>query len=119
MTYDPHNVFARVLKKDLPCEKVDENDYVLAFRDISPKAPVHILVIPKGAYTCFDDFSQRASPEEVFHFFHSLGAIARKMGLEVSGYRVILNNGANGGQEVSHFHAHLMGGKPLGPLVAD
>jgi diadenosine tetraphosphate (Ap4A) HIT family hydrolase len=118
MTYDPNNIFAKILRAEIPCKKAYEDDHVLAFHDIQPQAPVHILVIPKGAYTCMDDFTAKASAEEITALFKALGQIARDNGLVEGGYRVISNCGANGGQEVPHLHLHLVGGHPLGRMLA-
>ncbi|MBO1360668.1 histidine triad nucleotide-binding protein [Acetobacter sacchari] len=115
--YDPQNIFAKILRGEIPCNKVYEDDWVLAFHDIGPKAPSHILVIPKGAYVSFADFSAKASGEEIVGFNRALGSIARELGLEEDGYRVIMNVGPNSGQEVPHYHAHLLGGGPLGALI--
>lgn len=118
MAYDPNNIFAKILRAEIPCKKAYEDDHVLAFHDIQPQAPVHILVIPKGAYTCMDDFTAKASAEEIAALFKALGQIARDEGLAEGGYRVISNCGANGGQEVPHLHLHLVGGHPLGRMLA-
>lgn len=118
MAYDPNNIFAKILRAEIPCKKAYEDDHVLAFHDIQPQAPVHILVIPKGAYTCMDDFTAKASTEEIAALFKALGQIARDEGLAEGGYRVISNCGANGGQEVPHLHLHLVGGHPLGRMLA-
>ncbi|MBS0961150.1 histidine triad nucleotide-binding protein [Acetobacter thailandicus] len=112
-TYEPGNIFARILRGEIPCNKVFENDYVLAFHDISPKAPVHVLIIPKKPYVSFIDFSKTASAEEIAAIMQATGHIAASLDLEESGYRVITNAGHNAGQEVPHFHLHLMGGKAL------
>jgi diadenosine tetraphosphate (Ap4A) HIT family hydrolase len=117
MAYDPSNVFARILRGELPCKKVYEDDHVLAFNDISPQAPVHILVIPKGAYVSLDDFSAQASPEEVVAFTRALGVIARAAGAVDRGYRVLANHGGDANQEVPHFHMHIFAGRPLGPML--
>lgn len=117
MTYDPNNVFAKILQGEIPCKRVYEDAYVLAFHDITPKAPVHILVVPKGAYCDMDDFTARASAEEIAALFRAFGDIAREHGLDQSGYRMISNCGSNGGQEVPHLHLHLLGGKRLGRMV--
>lgn len=116
--YDPDNIFAKILRGEIPCQKVFEDEYVLAFRDIHPQAATHILVIPKGAYQSFADFSAQAKPEEVTAFFRAIGNLARKEGIEESGYRLIANIGDHGGQEVPHFHFHLVGGEKLGRLLA-
>lgn len=112
-TYEPGNIFARILRGEIPCNKVFENDYVLAFHDISPKAPVHVLIIPKKPYVSFIDFSKAASAEEIAAIMQATGHIAASLDLEEGGYRVITNAGHNAGQEVPHFHLHLMGGKAL------
>jgi len=117
MTYDTNNIFAKILRGEIPCKKVYEDEHVLAFPDIAPKAPVHILVLPKGAYTDMNDFTQRASTEEISALFRALGQIARDNKLDQTGYRVISNCGSNGGQEVPHLHLHLFGGKLLGRMV--
>jgi diadenosine tetraphosphate (Ap4A) HIT family hydrolase len=117
-TYDPNNVFAKILRGEIPCKKVYEDDHVLAFHDINPQAPVHVLVIPKGAYVSWDDFSAKASDAEIAAFVRAAGAIARELGVDAKGYRVLANTGADGGQEVPHFHLHLFAGRPLGRMVA-
>ena len=117
MSYDDSNIFARILRGEIPNDTVYEDDAVLAFRDISPQAPVHVLVIPKGAYVSLDDFTQKASAEEVGRFFKTVGEIARSLGLEGDGFRTIANTGVNGGQEVPHFHVHLCGGRRLGRMI--
>ena len=116
--YDDGNIFARILRGELPCAKVYEDDHVLAFNDIRPMAPVHILVIPKGAYVSWDDFSERAEPEEIAGFVRALGRIARDQGLVAPGYRLLANVGADAGQEVPHLHVHLFAGRGLGPMLA-
>lgn len=115
--YDPNNIFAKILRGDIPCKKVFEDAHVLAFHDISPQAPQHILVLPKGAYVSMDDFTQKATAEEIAALFRALGHIAREQGLDKTGYRVISNCGLNGGQEVPHLHLHLLGGRALGRMV--
>lgn len=117
-TYNQQNVFAKILRGEIPCNKVFEDDHVLAFRDIQPQAPVHVLVIPKGAYVDMDDFTARATAEEIAALFRALGQIARDEGLTEGGYRVISNCGLNGGQEVPHLHLHLVGGRTLGRMLA-
>jgi len=116
--YDDSNTFARILRGELPCKKVYEDDHVLAFHDINPLAPVHILVIPKGPYVSWDDFSERASDAEIAAFVRAVGNIARDENLVERGYRVLANTGLRGGQEVPHLHMHIFGGAPLGPMLA-
>jgi diadenosine tetraphosphate (Ap4A) HIT family hydrolase len=116
--YDPGNIFAKILRGEIPCNKLFEDEWALAFHDISPQAPVHILVIPKGAYVGWDDFSANASAEEIAGFVRAVGKVAREHNLVEPGYRLLINLGAHGGQEVPHLHVHLFGGKPLGPMIA-
>ncbi|WP_129794261.1 histidine triad nucleotide-binding protein [Sphingosinicella sp. CPCC 101087] len=118
LPYDESNVFARILRGELPCSKVYEDEHVLAFNDIRPLAPVHILVIPKGAYVSWDDFSERAQPEEIAAFVRAVGRIARDQGLVAPGYRLLANVGGHAGQEVPHLHVHIFGGRELGPMLA-
>lgn len=118
MTYDDNNIFAKILRGEIPCGKVFEDDHVLAFRDIQPKAPVHILVIPKGKYVSVADFGAKASPEEITAFWRAVSKIAADNELPDSGFRAIANTGLNGGQEVPHFHVHILGGRALGPMLA-
>lgn len=116
--YDDTNVFARILRGEIPCKKIHEGPHVLAFPDLHPKAPVHILVIPKGPYVDVADFGARARPEEIAAFWQAVAAIAQEAGVRASGFRIIANAGANGGQEVPHFHVHILGGRALGPMVS-
>ncbi|MBA3677376.1 MAG: histidine triad nucleotide-binding protein [Sphingosinicella sp.] len=116
--YDDSNIFARILRGEIPCGKVHEDEYSLAFNDINPQAPVHILVIPKGAYVSWDDFSERASTDEIAGFTRAVGKVARGAGLVEPGYRLLANVGAGSGQEVPHLHVHILGGKPLGPMLS-
>jgi histidine triad (HIT) family protein len=116
--YDPDNVFAKILRGEIPCNKVYEDEWALAFHDIAPHAPVHVLVIPKGAYVSWDDFSARASADEIAGFVRAVGHVAREQGLVEPGYRLLANLGRHGGQEVPHLHVHLFGGAPLGPMLA-
>jgi diadenosine tetraphosphate (Ap4A) HIT family hydrolase len=116
--YDPANIFARILRGELPCRKVYEDEHALAFHDINPLAAVHILVIPKGPYVSWDDFSEHGSAEEIAGFVRACGHVAREQGLVAPGYRLLANVGRNGGQEVPHLHIHLFGGAPLGPMLA-
>ena len=118
LPYDETNIFARILRGEIPCRKVYEDEHALAFHDIAPQSPVHILVIPKGAYVSWDDFSERGSAEEIAGFVRAVGAIARDEGLVAPGYRLLANVGANSGQEVPHLHVHIFGGRGLGPMLA-
>jgi diadenosine tetraphosphate (Ap4A) HIT family hydrolase len=119
MTYDDTNIFARILRGEIPCKKVHEDDFALAFHDIAPAAPTHVLVIPKHACISFDDFIQSASAETVKGFFSSVQHVAKTLGLTESGYRIISNHGADASQSVAHFHVHILGGRPLGGLVPE
>ena len=119
MAYDPNNVFARILRGEIPCKKVFENEYALAFHDINPQAPVHILVIPKGACQSFDDFSAAAASAEIVGFVKAVGAVARAQGVADSGYRILANHGENAHQEVPHFHVHIFAGRRLGRMLAN
>ena len=116
--YDSNNIFAKILRGEIPCQRVDENDHALAFADINPQAPTHILVIPKGAYVSFADFSARASEAEIAGFVRLVGQVAQAAGVAEDGYRLIANHGENAHQEVPHLHIHICGGRPLGPLFA-
>ena len=116
--YDDDNVFAKILRGELPCTKVYEDEHALAFHDINPLAPVHILVIPKGAYVSWDDFSERASDVEIAGFVRAVGRVAREAEMVVQGYRLLSNVGKRSGQEVPHLHVHIFGGQPLGPMLA-
>ena len=116
MTYDDDNVFAKILRGEIPSEKIWEDEHVLAFRDIARLAPVHVLVIPKGRYVSFDDFADRASDAEAAALTRAVGRVARECGVAESGYRVTSNNGADGRQEVPHFHVHVLGGRRLGGM---
>lgn len=118
LPYDDQNVFAKILRGEIPCRKVHENEHALAFHDLHPQAPVHVLVIPKGAYVSWDDFSERASEGEIAGFVRAAGHVAREHGLVEPGYRLLVNLGAHGGQEVPHLHVHLFGGRALGPMLA-
>jgi histidine triad (HIT) family protein len=116
--YDEQNVFAKILRGEIPSKRVYEDDYAVAFHDIAPQAPMHILVIPRGAYVSWDDFSARGSDAEIAGFVRAVGTVARDLGLVAPGYRLLANTGIDGGQEVPHLHVHLFGGKPLGPMLA-
>jgi diadenosine tetraphosphate (Ap4A) HIT family hydrolase len=117
LPYDDSNIFARILKGEIPCSKVYEDAFALAFHDIHPLAPVHILVIPKGPYVSWDDFSARASAEEIAGFVRAIGTVARDEGLVAPGYRLLASTGPNSGQEVPHLHVHILGGRGLGPML--
>jgi histidine triad (HIT) family protein len=116
--YDESNIFARILRGELPCKKVYEDEHAFAFHDIHPLAPAHILVIPKGSYVSWDDFSETASDAEIAGFVRAIGKIAREAGLVEEGYRALATVGLNSGQEVPHLHVHIFGGRPLGPMLA-
>jgi diadenosine tetraphosphate (Ap4A) HIT family hydrolase len=116
--YDEDNIFAKILRGEIPARTVYEDDHALAFHDINPLAPTHILVIPKGRYVSWDDFSERASDAEIAGFVRAVGTVARSSGLVGEGYRALANVGLNSGQEVPHLHVHIFGGRPLGPMLA-
>ena len=118
LPYDDSNIFARILRGELPCTKVYEDEWTLAFNDIAPLAPVHILVIPKGAYVSWDDFTAKASDAEIADFVRTVGEVARQTGADAQGYRILSNSGKRSGQEVPHLHIHVFGGEPLGPMLA-
>ena len=117
-TYDDQNIFAKILRGEIPNDTVSETDHTLAFRDISPVAPTHVLVIPKGPYVCFDHFAREASAEEITDFMRVAGEICATEGLQEDGYRTIANAGRHGVQEVPHYHLHLIGGRPLGRMIS-
>ena len=117
MTYDTNNIFAKILRQEIPCKPVFEDKNVLAFHDITPKATLHILIIPKGAYINFHDFHDNALAEEITSFYQAISHIIAEQGLKKNGYRLINNCGIHGGQEVPHYHIHLLGGQQLGPMV--
>ena len=117
MAYDDQNIFAKILRGEIPCDKVYENDHALAFRDINPQAPVHVLVIPKGPYVSYADFCETASEAELAGFLRALGAVARELGVVDAGSRILSNQGEDGHQEVPHFHVHLFAGKNLGRMI--
>ena len=116
--YDESNIFARILRGEIPAKRVHEDEYALAFHDINPQAPTHILVIPKGPWVSWDDFSQAGSDAEIAGFVRAVGKVARDKGLVAPGYRLLANVGADGGQEVPHLHVHIFGGRGLGPMLA-
>ena len=117
MAYDDENIFAKILRGEIPCDKVFEDDYALAFNDISPQRPVHVLVIPKGRYIDVDDFAANASDAEIAGLFRAVGQVAKMTGVSDDGYRILSNIGAQGHQEVLHFHIHLFGGADTGPMI--
>jgi len=117
MAYDPENIFAKILRGEIPCKKVYEDDFSLAFHDINPQAPVHVLVIPKGEYVSMADFTAQASADLVTGFFRAVGKVAEELELVEPGYRILANAGTNAHQEVPHLHIHIFGGKPLGPML--
>ncbi|MFO1254792.1 MAG: histidine triad nucleotide-binding protein [Sphingomonadaceae bacterium] len=116
--YDDQNIFAKILRGEIPNRTVYEDEWALAFHDINPQAPLHVLVIPKGAYVSWDDFSGRASAEEIAGFVRAVGHVAREAGLVEPGYRLLANIGGHGHQEVPHLHVHIFAGRPLGPMLA-
>ena len=115
--YDPNNIFAKILRGEIPCKKVYEDDHVLAFRDIRPQAKVHALIVPKGAYISAQDFSAKASEAEIVGFTRSIAKVVDRLGLADGGYRIIANTGSDGGQEVPHYHIHILGGQKIGRMV--
>jgi histidine triad (HIT) family protein len=117
MAYDRNNIFARILRGEIPCKKVYEDAHVLAFHDINPQSPTHILVIPKGEYVSMDDFAATASDAEISALFRAVGKIARERKVAGNGYRFLANHGSDAHQEVPHFHVHLFGGRDLGPMI--
>ena len=116
--YDDQNIFAKILRGEIPSKRVYEDDFALAFHDINPLAPTHILVIPKGPYVSWDDFSAKASAEEIAGFVRAIGHVARAAGHVAPGYRLLANVGRQSGQEVPHLHVHIFAGQPLGPMLA-
>jgi len=117
MAYDPSNVFAKILRGEIPANRVYEDEHALAFHDINPQAPVHVLVIPKSDYVSLDDFTAKAPPDAIAGFFRAVGETARRLGVTGTGYRILANHGAHANQEVPHFHVHIFGGAPLGPML--
>ncbi len=117
MAYDDQNIFAKILRGEIPCNRVYEDDYALAFHDIAPQAPVHVLVIPKGPYISTADFSEKASDAEIAGFFRAVGTVARQLGLDEPGYRVIANTGRAAHQEVPHLHVHIFGGRSMKGMI--
>lgn len=118
MSYDDNNIFAKILRKEIPAKIIYEDEYALAFPDINPQAPVHVLVIPKGRYISAADFGAKASSEEITGFYRALSHVGKLMGVEESGYRIVCNVGPDSQQMVPHFHAHLLGGYKMGHVLA-
>lgn len=117
LPYDPENIFAKILRGEIPCKRVYEDEWALAFHDINPQAPEHVLVIPKAAYVSWDDFSANASAAEIAGFVRAVGQVARDLGFVSPGYRLLANVGMDAHQEVPHLHVHIFAGKPLGPML--
>jgi histidine triad (HIT) family protein len=117
MAYDSSNIFARILRGEIPAKKIYEDSHALAFHDINPQAKVHALVIPKGAYVSWADFSARASDAEIAGFVRAVGKVAEQLGVEDSGYRILANHGPDSHQEVPHLHVHIFGGQRLGRMI--
>lgn len=115
--YDDANIFARILRGEIAAQRVHEDEWAVAFHDINPQAPVHVLVIPRGAYRSWADFAAGASDAEIAGFVRAVGTVARKLGLEAPGYRLLANAGLDAGQEVPHLHVHLFGGRALGSML--
>ena len=121
MSYDDNNIFAKILRKEIPCNKIYEDEFVLSFHDINPQKKIHVLVIPKGKYINLDDFSQNASPDEMVGLIKGINAVAKKLNISVDtgkGYRALANISEDGGQEVPHLHFHLFGGEKIGKMVS-
>ncbi|MDZ4737906.1 MAG: histidine triad nucleotide-binding protein [Rhodospirillaceae bacterium] len=118
MAYDRNNIFAKILRGEIPCQKIYENDHALAFHDIAPQAAIHALVIPKGAYVSFDDFSAQASEAEIVGLVRAVGKTAEALGVEADGYRILANHGRDSRQEVPHLHVHIFAGQDLGRMVS-
>ncbi|MDX5985827.1 histidine triad nucleotide-binding protein [Sphingomonas echinoides] len=118
LPYDDQNVFAKILRGEIPATRLYEDEYALAFPDINPQSPTHILVIPKGRYVSWDDFSAKASDAEITGFVRAVGKVARDAGLVAPGYRLLANTGTDSHQEVPHLHVHIFAGRALGPLLA-
>lgn len=115
--YDDENIFAKILRGEIPSKRVFEDEFAIAFHDIHPQAPTHILVIPRGPYVSWDDFSARGSDAEIVGFVRAVGAVARAAGLVAPGYRLLANTGLDAHQDVPHLHVHILAGRPLGPLL--
>lgn len=118
MIYNKNNIFAKILRSEIPCDKIYEDKFVLAFKDINPQAKIHVLVISKGAYVDMNDFSKNGTAEEIEGFVRALGKVANILGVDGTGYRYLVNNGADGGQEVPHLHFHILAGQKIGKIVS-
>lgn len=118
MAYDKNNIFAKIIRGEIKAQKIYEDELVLAFNDISKASPIHVLVVPKGEYENFSDFNNKASDQEISHFFRKVTKIAKDLNLDNSGFRIITNNGSDAHQTVKHFHVHILAGKKLGPLLS-
>lgn len=116
--YDDQNIFAKILRDEIPSKRVYEDEFAIAFHDINPQAPTHILVIPRGSYVSWDDFSAKAPDAEIAGFVRAVGQVARDFGMVAPGYRLLANVGQDSGQEVPHLHVHIFAGKPMGPMLA-
>ena len=117
MPYDTDNVFAKILRGEIPCKTIYEDEFAIAFDDINPQSPVHVLVLPKGQYVSMDDFTANASDAEIAGFFRAVGAVARQLDVVGSGYRILANHGRDAHQEVPHFHMHIFAGRDVGPMI--
>ena len=117
INYDKNNIFAKILRSEIDCKKIDENNYALAFLDINPQAPIHVLIIPKNPYINMYDFNNNATSNEIFGFWELVNSIIDHQGLKNNGYRMISKSGKNGNQDVPHFHIHILGGKNLGRMI--
>ena len=118
MSYDKNNIFAKILRDEIPCKKVYENEYSLAFYDVSPQKKIHVLVIPKGEYVDLDDFNNSASDKEIIGLNKAITHVSKLLGVKEKGYRVLTNIGSDGGQEVPHLHFHILGGEKVGKMVS-
>lgn len=118
MEYDKNNIFARILRKEIPADIIYEDEYAIAFHDINPKAPIHILVVPKGEFVSFFDFSEKAPPKLMIGFTKAVHRVIQSLELQDKGFRILSNHGVHGGQEVPHYHVHIFGGRPLGRMIS-
>lgn len=117
--YDDDNIFAKILRGEIPCNKVYEDEHSLAFHDIRPQAPLHVLVIPKGAYVSWDDFTAKAADAEIAGFMRAVGEVTRQLGVDGPGYRLMVNMGGHGHQEIPHLHVHIFGGRQFFQMISD